>query len=243
VTRRLLPVIPVQGAGNIAPSAAVVDRLHSQPLKTADDIRRAFPAIPVEEVTDEPHFQNLRVLTTSTCAMGCGYPSETVMWCHNEGMHRNKVPDADLDQMRRAVAHFQRTRGITRVTLAGLEPRLTDDLLRFIAGLRADGITTISLVSHGLGLRPWLERLKDAGLSDVVLSVQAFEPAAYTDIMGKDAFGNVLDVIDTAQHLALPVAVNRVLLRGFHQDIPAFLDWATTRRLRVRLYDVMWMPR
>jgi molybdenum cofactor biosynthesis enzyme MoaA len=239
---RSLPLVPVQGNGSVAPSAAVVTRLHSLPLQTAEDIREAFPGIPVEEIRAESHFQNLRVLTTSTCAMRCGYPGEGTMWCHNEGMERNGVRDADLSEARRAVAHFRRERGITQVTLAGLEPRLDDAFLDFIAGMRTDGIEKVSLVSHGLKMLDWLPRLKAAGLSDIVLSVQAFERQAYADIMGRDAFGNVLRVIDQARDIGLPVAVNRVLLKGFYQDTPGFLDWIDQRGLRVRLYDVMWMP-
>lgn len=240
--RRMLPLLPVQGNGTVAPSPAVVERLHSLPLRTVADVREAFPNIPVEEIRAESHFQNLRVLTTATCVMRCGYPGEDTMWCHNEGMERNGVQDADLRQTRQAIARFRRERRIAQVTLAGLEPCLNDDFVDFIAGMRADGIEKISLVSHGLKLLDWLPRLKTAGLSDVVLSVQAFQRQAYADIMGRDAFDNVLRVIDMARDIDLPVAVNRVILKGFHQDIPGFLDWISKRKLRVRLYDVMWMP-
>jgi molybdenum cofactor biosynthesis enzyme MoaA len=241
--RRTLPLLPVQGTGSIAPAPAVVERLHSLPLQTVDDLRAAFPGLPVEEIRAAGHFQNLRVLTTATCAMRCGYPGEDTMWCHNEGLARNGLRDADLDAMRATVARVRRDRSITQVTLAGLEPRLNEDFVQFIAHLRADGIEKVSLVSHGLKLLTWLDPLKDAGLSDVVLSVQAFEQQAYADIMGHDAFPNVLEIIDQAAAIGMPVAINRVLLRGFHQDIPGFLDWIDHRRLRVRLYDVMWMPR
>ncbi|WP_326795959.1 radical SAM protein [Streptomyces sp. NBC_01808] len=241
--RRTLPLVPVQGTGSIAPSPAVVERLHSLPLQTVDNISAAFPGIPVEEIRTASHFQNIRLLSTATCAMRCGYPGDDTVWCHNEGMIRNGLRDADLDALRATVAGIRRERGITQVTLAGLEPRLSDDFVRFIAHLRADGIAKISLVSHGLKLLDWLERLKDAGLSDIVLSVQAFEREAYADIMGHDAFPNALKVIDLAVAIGMPVAINRVLLRGFHDDIPGFLDWIDRRRLRVRLYDVMWMPR
>ncbi|WP_435173773.1 radical SAM protein [Actinacidiphila sp. bgisy145] len=240
--RRMLPLLPVQGNGSVAPSTNVVDRLHSLPLQTVGDIRAAFPGIPVEEIRAETHFQNLRVLTTSTCAMRCGYPGEGTMWCHNEGMERNAIHDSDLSEARKVVARFRRERGITQVTLAGLEPRLNDEFVTFIAGMRADGIEKISLVSHGLKMLDWLPRLQAAGLSDIVLSVQAFEKQAYADIMGLDAFDNALRVIDLAGGIGLPVAVNRVILRGFHEDIPGFLDWIDKRKLRVRLYDVMWMP-
>ncbi|WP_431043341.1 radical SAM protein [Streptomyces sp. P1-3] len=196
----------------------------------------------MEEIRADGHFGNLRILTTSTCRMRCGYPGEDIMWCHNEGMERNKVPEADLDRMLTTVAYFRANFGIDHVTLAGLQPRLDDDLLGFIERLRAQGITKVSLVSHGLDLVPWLLRLRSAGLSDVVLSIQAFERAAYADIMGVDAFDNALAVIDACHRMELPITVNRVLLRGYHSDIPAFLAWAARRNLRVRLYDVLWMP-
>ncbi|MBB5123087.1 radical SAM protein [Streptomyces eurocidicus] len=226
----------------MAPPAEVVELLNALPIHTVDDVRKRFPEVPVEEIRAGGHFSNLRLLTTSTCRMRCGYPGEGVMWCHNEGMERNAIPEADLQRMLGIVEYFRDHHGIREVTLAGLQPRLDDGLIAFIERLRANDIKRVSLVTHGLKLIPWIPRLRDAGLSDVVLSMQGFDRHGYADIMGEDAFDNALRVIDHCRDLGLPVTVNRVLLRGYYEDIPDFLTWAVDRKLRVRLYDVLWMP-
>lgn len=242
ITRRILPVVPVQGTGQVAPPAAVVDRLNTLPLRGVQDVAGRFPGVPVEVVRAETHFTNLRIVTTSTCRMRCGFPGEDTLWCHNEGLARGQVPDADYQRVLTTVAYFRDRYDIRQVTLAGLQPRLDDNLLAFIEALRAAGVEQVSMVSHGLRLLDWLDRLHAAGLSDLVLSVQAFTRAAYADIMGVDAFDNALKVIDLARHIGLPVTLNRVIQRGSHNDIPGFLQWARERDLRVRLYDVLWMP-
>ncbi|MGH3921511.1 MAG: radical SAM protein [Egibacteraceae bacterium] len=221
----------------------VVHRMYDLTLQSWEDVARRFAEVPVEFAEDTSgFFRSLRLLTTSHCVMHCQYPDERVMWCHNEGMARNGIKPSDMSTMARIVRHCLQRYGITHVTLAGLQPLLDEDLLRFIAAICAMGITKVSFTSHGWGLLPWLEHLRDAGLTDITLSVQAFAVGSYQAIMGRDAFANVVTVVDTARQLGLPVAINRVILRGHTDDIPHMLAWVRRDDLRVRLYDVMWQP-
>jgi molybdenum cofactor biosynthesis enzyme MoaA len=221
----------------------VVRRMYDLELHNVEDIAYRFAGMPIEYVEDKSgFFHTLRLLTTSHCAMHCQYPDEKVLWCHNEGMVRNGIKPSDLSTMVRIVQHYLARYGITHVTLAGLQPLLDDNLLHFIATIRDMGITKISFTSHGWGLLSWLERLQDAGLTDITLSVQAFAAGSYQAIMGRNAFAHVVRVVDAACKLSLPVAINRVILRGRTDDIPQMLGWIRRNDLRVRLYDVMWQP-
>ncbi|MGH8906945.1 MAG: radical SAM protein [Egibacteraceae bacterium] len=209
----------------------VVRRMYDLELQSAEDIARRFAGIPIECLADDSgFFRALRLLTTSHCAMRCQYPDERVMWCHNEGMPRDGINPSDMITMACIVQHYVERYGITHVTLAGLQPLLNDDLLRFISTIRGMGVTKVSFTSHGWGLLEWLERLQDAGLTDITLSVQAFTAGSYRAIMGRDAFHNVMRVVDAAGGLALPVAINRVILRGHTGDVPFMLDWVRLRR-------------
>jgi molybdenum cofactor biosynthesis enzyme MoaA len=221
----------------------VIERLRRLPLHTLDDLRARFPSVPIELAEHSPHFPSLRLLTTSTCRMRCQYPGqEGLLWCHNEGLQRNCLPEADLPIMLQVVAHLRARYGIREVVLAGLQPRLDDELLWFIGALHQAGIDKVSMTSHGLKLLDWLPRLAKAGLDALVLSVQGFSRSTYQQVMGLDAFDNALRVVELARRLGLVVAVNRVVLRGHHHDIPTFLDWIATHELWVRLYDLIWNP-
>ena len=185
---RKLPLIERPPARLPAPpSDEVVRRVQRLPLRTIDDIRHRFPNIPIDLAERGAHFQSLRLLTTSTCRMRCQYPGEGgLLWCHHEGLERNGLPPADLPTMLRVVEHFRGRYGLTEVVLAGLQPILCDELLRFVRGLRQAGVRKVSLTSHGLDLIDWLPRLQEAGLDALVLSVQGFARHSYRAVMGLD---------------------------------------------------------
>jgi hypothetical protein len=126
-------------------------------LHTLDDVRERFAGVPIELAEHSPHFPSLRLLTTSTCRMHCQYPGEQgLLWCHNEGLQRNGIPEADLPTMLKVVAHLRSRYGIREVVLAGLQPRLDAELLWFIGALHQAGIDKVSMTSHGLKLLDWL---------------------------------------------------------------------------------------
>ncbi|MGH3921685.1 MAG: radical SAM protein, partial [Pseudonocardiaceae bacterium] len=190
----------------------VVHLMYDLELQDAGDIARRFAGIPIQQVEDASgFFRTLRLLTTSHCTMHCQYPDEKILWCHNEGMPRNGIKPGDMPTMARIVRHYLDRYGITHVTLAGLQPLLNDDLLAFISTIRDLGVTKVSFTSHGWGLLGWLQRLRNAGLTDITLSVQAFTADSYDAIMGHNAFDNVVRDVDTARQLGLPVADHRVL--------------------------------
>ncbi|HZD71221.1 MAG TPA: radical SAM protein [Actinomycetes bacterium] len=240
---RLPLVIRPPALNPTRPAPAVVQRLRRLPLHTLEEVRARFPDVPIEVAERGPHFPSLRLLTTSTCRMRCQYPGEDgLLWCHNEGLERNGIPAADWPTMLQVVAHLRARYGIREVVLAGLQPRLDEELVWFIGALHAAGIDKVSMTSHGLKLLDWLPRLREAGLDALVLSVQGFSRQTYWEVMGVDAFANALAVVELAGRLGLTVAVNRVVVRGQQHDIPAFLDWIRRHDLWVRLYDLMWNP-
>lgn len=221
----------------------VIEKLEACPLKNLDDVRRRFTGLPIEFAPVENHLDALRLLTTSSCRMRCQYPDQSgVLWCHDEGLVRDAVRPADMDTMLDIVTAFRTRYGTKQVNLAGLQPILNTRLLRFIDQLRSIGIEEVSLTSHGLRLTEWLPKLVDAGLTSLVLSIQGFSRESYRTIMGHEKLDNAISVVALARDLALPTAVNRVLVRGHEHDIPDMVSWARENKLRLRLYDLMWKP-
>lgn len=221
----------------------VAQKLRELPMRTLEDVQRHFPGVEVTEEISDDHLPALRLLTTSSCRMRCQYPDRGGdLWCHDEGMVRNSLRPASLDEMLKVVRFFRDEHGVKQVNLAGLQPQLNDELVAFIRQLRAEGMTGVAFTSHGLKLVHWLPKLVEAGLTSLQLSVQGFSTKSYQVIMGLDSFENAMQVVDLAYDLKLPTAINRVLLKGYEHDIPDFLNWIKSRDLRVRLYDLMWKP-
>lgn len=241
-----IPVGTVTAAslGSRCPDPRVVRLVHELPIGDVSDLAAAFPGVPVSVIEGDTvdFYRSLRLVTTSTCAMRCGFPGESTMWCHNEGQARNGVPAADLRRVADLVDQFRQRYGITSVVLAGLQPKLDGDLLWFVGRVRELGIDDVAFTSHGLGLERWLEPLRDAGLTGLTLSVQSFARDGYREIMGIDALDNAMRVIELARELRLRVAVNRVLLRGHTDDVAAVIGYVRRQDLWVRLYDLMWQP-
>ena len=112
--------------------------------------------------------------------------------------------------------------GVMQVTLTGGEPLLRPDLEELIRAARARDLYT-TLITSGVPLeRTRLERLREAGLDGIQLSIQDTDPAAAARIAGVDALSQKADVAGWARDLAVPLTVNVVLHR---QNLPRIAEF------------------
>ncbi len=193
---------------------------------------------------------DLRVSVTDRCNYRCVY-------CRtgNEGAQYAELPIADYLRMIRVFVDL----GIEKVRLTGGEPLLRrglTELISEVARLRtrfdAQGNTLaegagapldIAITTNGHLLDKEAQRLKDAGLTRVTVSMDAVDAETFARITRvPGSFEKVLSGIRTAQAVGLgPVKVNCVLLRGFNEDqIVAFARFA--RREGVVLRFIEFMP-
>ena len=66
--------------------------------------------------------------------------------------------------------------GIDKIRLTGGEPSIHPDLLEIVRGIRATGISRISMTTNGLRLADLAKPLKEAGLERVNVSVDTLDP-------------------------------------------------------------------
>jgi len=112
----------------------------------------------------------------------------------------------------------------------GVRPSTSDDSL------------DIALTTNGHLLAEVAQRLKDAGLSRVTVSMDAVDPARFARITRvPNGYDNVLAGIRAARRVGLgPVKVNCVLLRGFNEDqIIPFGMFAREEGVIVRFIEFM----
>ncbi len=117
--------------------------------------------------------------------------------------------------------------GILQVHLSGGEPAARRDLEALVAGARSAGLYT-NLITSGLLLdRARLERLRQAGLDHVQLSVQDSEPCGADRIAGfQGAHERKLAIAADIRAVGLPLTLNVVVHRHNIARVPELIDLA-----------------
>jgi molybdenum cofactor biosynthesis enzyme MoaA len=191
----------------------------------------------------ESFLQVLRLIVSSRCKRGCHYPDGSEVWCHAEGITRRNHEPYGLDDFVGAAATLGRTLGVRRVKIAGLEPTFDASFVPFIAGLRAAGFERVSITTHDDAILPHLAAYRDAGLTQISVSIPSHEDARFREVAYTGSATPLLDLVKTAKGLGLdPVKINRVLQRGFTDDLPVVIDWARRHDVTVKLFELMWTP-
>jgi len=200
---------------------------------------------------------DLRISVTDRCNYKCVY-------CRtgNEGALYGDLPFADYLRMTGVLVGM----GITKIRLTGGEPLLRNGIVEFVrelAKLRPQGLKPassavngtaeavpfhaapsleIALTTNGHLLADVAQRLKDAGLDRVTVSMDAVDPDRSARITRvPNGFDHVLAGIRAAREVGLgPVKVNCVLMRGFNEDqIIPFGMFAREENVIVRFIEFM----
>jgi cyclic pyranopterin phosphate synthase len=132
--------------------------------------------------------------------------------------------------------------GVTKIRLTGGEPLLRSDLADIVEGIASTGMPDIALTTNGALLRRWAERLKQAGLHRVTVSLDSLDPAVFAAMSdSRIAVGEVLDGIEAARDAGLaPIKVNCVVQRGVNEDgLLDLVDFARRDGLSLRCIEYM----
>jgi cyclic pyranopterin phosphate synthase len=154
----------------------------------------------------------LRISLTDKCNMRCVYcMSEDMVFQPNEDLMTTA-------EILRLINLFARL-GIDKIRLTGGEPSIHPDLISIVRGIRAAGITRISMTTNGLRLTDLAQPLKDAGLERVNVSVDTLDPERFHRVTRWGHLDKVLDGITAAEAAGLtPLKINAVVARGFNED-------------------------
>lgn len=111
-------------------------------------------------------------------------------------------------------------------------------------------IQTIGMTTNGVLLRGMINRLVDAGLTHVNISLDTLERNKFQQITRRDAFKSVMASIYHAAASSLEVKVNAVVVRGINDlEIPRFVELAAETNVAVRFIELMpfddnnWNPK
>ena len=159
--------------------------------------------------------RDLRVSVTDRCNLRCPYcmPREVF------GANFRFLPREELlsfEEITQVVAAMA-AHGVSKVRLTGGEPLLRRDLERLIEMLaRVEGVSDIALTTNGLLLARNAQRLRDAGLDRVTVSLDALDESALRAMSDTPVSPEqILEGIEAAGRAGLaPVKVNMVVRRA-----------------------------
>ncbi len=165
---------------------------------------------------------DLRISVTDRCNFRCVYCMPREVFDDNYAF----LPRRELlsfEEILR-VARLFVARGVRKIRITGGEPLLRKDIDRLIGMLAAlDGVE-ITLTTNGVLLPRLAQRLKDAGLHRVTVSLDALDDALFRRMNDADfPVEKVLEGIAAAKAVGLgPIKINMVVKRGTNDsDIEA----------------------
>lgn len=156
----------------------------------------------------------LRISVTDRCNFKCIYCFTQQNWKWLP--HKEILTFEELETIVRTAVKL----GIKKIRLTGGEPLLRKNIDILIKKLtQIPEIIDLSLTTNGFFLEELGERLKNAGLKRINISLDTLNKNKFEKLTGVSAFEKVLKSIDIALDLGFnPVKINTVVIRGFNED-------------------------
>jgi cyclic pyranopterin phosphate synthase len=161
--------------------------------------------------------RDLRISVTDRCNFRCVYcmPKEVFGRDYRFLDRRELLTFEEIERLARVfVAH-----GVEKVRITGGEPLVRRDVERLVEMLASIGGLDLTLTTNGSLLTQKALALRDAGLKRVTVSLDSLDDAVFTAMNDVDfPVERVLDGIDAAAEVGLPVKVNMVVKRGVNEE-------------------------
>ncbi len=177
----------------------------------------------------------LRISVTERCNFRCQYcmPEKPFSWVPKE----NLLTFEELFEFVKVCID----EGINKIRITGGEPLLREDLDKFIKMIYDyEPSIDLAMTTNAFLLKGTAQKLKDAGLKRINVSIDTLKPEVALAIAGKDVLQNVLDGVEEALKVGLKVKVNMVPMKGMNSDeIVDVLEYCKTRNMTVRFIEYM----
>lgn len=146
----------------------------------------------------------MRISITDRCNLRCRY-------CMPEGVEclpRREI--LSLEEIE-AIAICAAGLGISHIKVTGGEPLVRRDCCQLVKLLKSTpGIEKVTITTNGVLLERYLDSLLEAGIDAVNISLDTLNPSMYEKITGFRCLDKVMDSIERASSLRIPVKINAV---------------------------------
>lgn len=177
----------------------------------------------------------LRISLTDHCNLRCVY-------CMPEDMTFR--PNAELmqdDEILLFVRLFAGL-GFDKIRLTGGEPTVRANVVDLVRGISATpGIRSISMTTNGILLSRLAQRLKDAGLQRVNISIDTLDTDKFNRLTRWGNVEQVWEGVLAAEQAGLtPIKINAVVVRGYNEtDVVDLARLTRTHAWQVRFIEMM----
>jgi cyclic pyranopterin phosphate synthase len=170
--------------------------------------------VQVLDAFDRP-LRDLRISVTDRCNFRCTYcMPKTVFGKDYRFLDRKEL--LSFEEITRLAAASVEV-GVTKLRLTGGEPLLRvgiEDLIGMLSELPVD----LTLTTNASALPKKAQALRDAGLKRITVSLDSLDDAIFKAMNDVDfPVSRVLDGIEAAQAVGMPVKVNCVVKRGVNE--------------------------
>ena len=177
----------------------------------------------------------LRVSVTERCNFRCQYcmPEKPFSWVPKE----NLLSFEELFEFMKVAID----EGVKKIRITGGEPLLREDLDKFIKMIYDyEPSIDLAMTTNAFLLKGTAQKLKDAGLKRINVSIDTLKPEVAKEIAQKDVLKNVLDGVDEALRVGLKVKVNMVPMKSVNADeIIDVLEYCKNRGMSIRFIEYM----
>lgn len=162
--------------------------------------------------------RDLRISVTDKCNFRCRYcmPKE-IFGDDFEFMKRDQLLSFDeIERLARIYAGL----GVKKLRLTGGEPMLRKDLHELIERLNViEGIEDIGLTTNGLLLKKHGQKLYDAGLRRINISLDAMDDELFGKINDRGiGTSRILEQIEYAISIGFQIKINMVVQKGLNEQ-------------------------
>ncbi|MBC2919735.1 GTP 3',8-cyclase MoaA [Staphylococcus saprophyticus] len=196
----------------------------------------------VEQITDKlgRPIRDLRLSVTDRCNFRCDYcmPKEIF---GDDFVFLSKDELLTFDEMVR-IAQVYTQLGVKKIRITGGEPLLRRDLDKLIYQLnQLEGVEDIGLTTNGLLLKKHGQKLYDAGLRRINVSLDAIDDAVFQAINNRNIKAStILQQIDYAVAIGFQVKVNVVVQKGVNDDqIVPMVQYFKDKDVQIRFIEFM----
>lgn len=178
----------------------------------------------------------LRVSVTDRCNLRCIYcmPKEGLSAIGHDDILR-------YEEIHRIIG-IAAGEGITKVRITGGEPLVRRGVSEFIASLRRiPELTDISLTTNGILLESYAERLFEAGIRRINISLDSLNAEKYAKMTRGGDIRAVLQGIRKVRETGFsPIKINIVAVKGFNEDeVLAFARLTLDFPYQIRFIELM----
>ncbi|MGG0051207.1 GTP 3',8-cyclase MoaA [Bacillus atrophaeus] len=166
---------------------------------------------------DRP-LRDLRISVTDRCNFRCTYCMPAELFGPDYPFLK-KEELLSFEELERLAKLFVSRFGVEKIRLTGGEPLMRKDMPELIKKLaRIPGVRDIAMTTNGSLLPVYAEKLKNAGLHRVTVSLDSLEDERFKAINGRGvSVSKVLEGIEAAKQAGLGIKVNMVVQKGVNE--------------------------